>query len=152
MKKKIFILIGFVLIIAIVIYAIYFVKGTSHETVEQDKTLKSTLMLAVSSSKEINFDTMIDLDWDEMYVITPYKNPKEFFEKTNGNWKEIDQSIEVKDDINLVIFLKEKNIVCYFNYPRANGDFVFSGDGVFSRDSTNFTVINEGNEIKLILQ
>lgn len=150
MKKIIIIVTIIVIIIIAAISTIFFATKSSRVVMEQNEELKNKMESVVLTKKEINISKITNFNWDEMYIITPYGNPKDILTKENVHWKEIDKSIEVKDDISLIIFLNDRNIVSYFNYPRQKGDFKFIKSRKFTKSSAVFKITKNNNEIELI--
>ena len=84
------------------------------------------------------------LEWDKLYFFGPYTPTIDIEKKIgaiNSAVKEI--NIEVRDDINLLIFMEKNTIVAAVPYPRHKADFsrITSGTGVLKKES--FFVITE---------
>lgn len=78
-----------------------------------------------SSSKEmIHLQNLTNFEWDTLYIFGPY-TPKEVInEKLGFTWFDVRAaSIEYRDDIHLLVFVKGHDVVQYLEYPRNHGDF-----------------------------
>lgn len=132
-KKKILISIFFfILFLCICLYAY------SKINLNESKELIDVIHQNIKENKEINFDKMIDFAWDEMFIIGPYEDPQDAFQKENLKWRKINTSIYTNESIYLIIFLKDKEVVSYVNYPRGKGSF--QKGGIYKRNSTRFIV------------
>lgn len=131
-----------------------------HEKMMQDNNLKSKLETLAESKKgndekvRIEFKKIVTFDWDKLHIITPYANPKEYAKRQNiKGINLIDTNIDINDSINLLIFVLDKKIVSYINYPRSKGDFCNVGkykrDG-FTPDEAIFEVKEENDWLKMI--
>lgn len=77
-----------------------------------------------SIGKEIVINSITNFNWDSLYVITPY-TPKEVISSRFG-FNPYDESyaeISSRDDINLLLFVKEKKVILTVEYPIDKGDF-----------------------------
>lgn len=70
----------------------------------------------------IDINSLTDFSWDKAYIFIPYTSSEEITEKINFKWK-YSKSIEYRDDINLIVFVKGKNVVSYIELLRKYGDF-----------------------------
>lgn len=131
-----------------------------HEKMMQDNNLKSKLETLAESKKSnyekvtIDFKEIATFDWDKLHVITPYVSPKEYAKRQNiKGMNLIDTDIDINDSINLLIFVLDKKIVSYINYPRNKGDFCdvgkYTRDG-FTPDEAIFEVKEEDDWLKMI--
>lgn len=116
----------------------------------QNEALKTKIEKLILSSKEINFNDIANFNWDIMYIITPYDHPKEILTNENTKWEKIDRSIEIEDNISLIISLYKGRIVSYLNYPRKNGDFKISKSKKFNKTSARFKIDNSNDDLELI--
>ena len=116
---------------------------------EQDDSLVALIQNYVDYGDEINFDEMIDFDWDTLFVIRSHEVPAFAFERANVEWKNIRTSIGVMDAETLIIFLEDYEIVSYVNYPRIYGDF--QNSGTFERNLSKFEVERDEEHNRIYL-
>lgn len=93
----------------------YFCSGPS---VSQDISLRDTLEDYVNKNNTVNLQNLTNFKWDKAYIFAPYSNPREKLEEDDVNWERINDSIIFRDDVDLIVFVHDNNIVSYLNYPR----------------------------------
>lgn len=121
------------------------------KALKENETLKEKIYETILNNNEIDFDKIAtDFGWDEIYILIPYTNPKDFLKSENIKWNKINNLIESNDGINLILFLKEKEVVSYLNRPRNYGDFIFTSPMKFDRNSAKFKINKIDNWINLI--
>jgi len=108
-------------------------------SMQEDVELAETIRQNVITRNMIDFDVMItDFEWDEMVVFGKYSNPIEFFRMTGITPKKLDTPIRFSETISLIVFVNNKKIVAFVNYPINKGDF--RSIGLFQRESSKFNV------------
>lgn len=93
---------------------------------ESDKVLEHKIKQAVTKGKPtvLDLNAITDFEWNEILILTPYTNPKEIENNLGIDLSSIKHSgIQSRDDINLILFLKDKDVVRMVEYPRYPGDF-----------------------------
>jgi hypothetical protein len=73
---------------------------------------------------EIDINALTDFTWEKAYIFTPYTTADYMKERLGFNWKN-SVGIDYRDDINLIVFVKDKKVVKYMKLPRKYGDFNF---------------------------
>ena len=113
------------------IFALSFLCFTfflSCKKIQSDKILEHKIKAIVTENTDsvLDLESITDFDWDNVLILGPYSNP-ETVERNLG----IDLSsimhtgIEIRDDINQLVFLKKNAIVRMVEYPRyPAGDFI----------------------------
>ncbi|MFA9421929.1 MAG: hypothetical protein ACERLG_00005 [Sedimentibacter sp.] len=126
----------------------------------ENNNLKSKLETIAESKKEndekiiIEFKEIVTFDWDRLYILTPYASPEEYAKEQNiEGINLINTDIDINDGNNLLIFVLDKKIVSYVNYPRSKGDFYnsikYEQDGL-TPDEAIFEVTEEKDWLKII--
>lgn len=85
---------------------------------------------AIAEQFDRTTDQVVDLsvvgpkEWDRVCILPPYTS-REQAEKVLGfNWNSDSKSnIGASDTINVVVFVKENEVVAYTEHPRNKGDF-----------------------------
>ena len=97
----------FILIIsAIVFYSFYMID-------DNDKILLD-IKQKIQQSKYVDFSKIVDGEWDNIILITPYTSKSEIKDKYGIDANRIsDFSIEYREDLVLIIFCNEKSIQDY---------------------------------------
>ena len=94
------------------------------------KDLKSALISAIEKKQGqdekviVKLQSITTFQWDKFYVFTPY-TPIEKIHKTLGfNCpRAVKSGINHRDDINLLVFVKDRKVIQHLEYPRSHGDF-----------------------------
>lgn len=90
---------------------------------ELESDIKSLISLVSDNSdSEINIKDFINFDWDKAFLIEPYTSEEEI-EKQIGVYFKDNSNIGSSDDIYLLIFLKDNNVVQYAELSRQQCDF-----------------------------
>ena len=97
----------FILIIsAIMFYSFYMID-------DNDKILLD-IKQKIQQSKYVDFSKIVDGEWDNIILITPYTSKSEIKDKYGIDANRIsDFSIEYREDLVLIIFCNEKSIQGY---------------------------------------
>lgn len=72
----------------------------------------------------INIANLTNFEWEKLYIFDPYES-RDSIQNTIGQefLKENDIHISVSEEVTLLVFTKNNNVVHYFNHPRKKGDF-----------------------------
>lgn len=124
MKKKILLIIP----IIIIGYSIYYYQST--------KVLRN-IESQIKESNKIDFTKINFFNWDQLIILGPYSTIKSTEIKYKINLTDADNSIEMFDNINSIIFLKNKRLVEQVNLSRGLGEFTFNKNPI-ERDSAIF--------------
>ncbi|WP_088011271.1 hypothetical protein [Gottfriedia acidiceleris] len=146
------------LFVSIILVAIVLAIGIFYKhhltDIKEDTKLKKKIASIIISKDTIDFKNDIQgLNWDQLYLITPYADLKEEIRrmhlKTNVK---IESNINYDDTINLMVFIKDKEIVSYVNFPRKKGDFNLVKSKMFEANNSKFKIIKKQNNIVLVQQ
>jgi hypothetical protein len=139
MKKKNVIVIFALLLVGIV----GFLGFNKKNTLEEDVTLRNSIIVEVLTSKEIDFSSITDFQWDTMYVFTPYSNPKSILKEDGIATANKSFSIEVLDNINMIGFVKSDNLVAFVELPRYYVVDDLNMDTKIAKEEAKFNIIQD---------
>lgn len=74
------------------------------------------------SKGEINVNSHTDFNWDKAFLFTPYSTAESIEEQLGTKFKE-KSNINMRDDIYLLVFLNEDEVVQYAEIKRQGSDF-----------------------------
>ncbi|MCM3655363.1 hypothetical protein [Metabacillus litoralis] len=100
-----------------------------HHNLEINDDLVERRMNSVFLNKdqnEVDLNALTDFSWEKAYIFPPYTTSEYMTEKLGFKWNNA-TGIDYRDDINLIVFVKDKKVVKYIELPRKYGDFA-SGD------------------------
>ena len=86
-----------------------------HSTPRLDLDWSSALK---SSGSSLQLSTIAPFDWDRVYVFGPYSTAKEIQEAIGLKWWDSRISIEIMDDVNLLVFVKDQQVVAWSEVSR----------------------------------
>ncbi|MGE6755451.1 hypothetical protein ACQKFO_18710 [Rossellomorea sp. NPDC071047] len=95
-------------------------KSDVLHNIDFEKTMYS--IVKDQHTKEINIKPLTDFKWDKAYLFEPY-TPQEHIEKRMGAEFEDPSNIRSRDDIYLIVFLNDGNVVQYAEISRQKTDF-----------------------------
>jgi hypothetical protein len=101
----------------------------------------------------VDFTQITPFAWDRFYVFGPYTSPERINEQLGFNWDGAKKtSIELNNGVNLVVFVKDAQVVYWFEHPR-NEDLepLIDPQGHAYRDA-RFTVYkaSDGSRLRLV--
>lgn len=152
-KKKIVLIMGIVLVIAV----LFLIFGTPrYQSIKVKNknfaSLESKLKEEVNTNTEINIKELTDFDWDECYVFTPYYPPKEIYEKVGAEWTTTKTYIEfllfhnsenqtVNDDQYVIVLKKNSKVILSAQYSLNQLPIIFKLDNYkFASNNADFIV------------
>ena len=92
--------------------------------------------------------------WDRVFVFRPYTPSGQIdtclgFHWNGARWSAIDSC----KGVNLVVFARDAAVVCWFDYPRVDGDLIgLAGPKGFARDEAKFHVTLDNDRRLLLLK
>ncbi|MCQ2748468.1 MAG: hypothetical protein MJ246_00175 [Clostridia bacterium] len=115
---------GLVIGASAAVYGGYLLKKKLEEEGVSLKIKTIANELNESNKTVIDFKDIIKEDWDSMFVFDPYTSYETIYEALGFEWDEIYKTgISYRDDITLLVFVKDMKVVRYIEYPTAYGDF-----------------------------
>ena len=90
-----------------------------------DKNLTKIIETKIKdNSKKIDLTKIQNLDYDQLIILQPYSNIEKIQNEINVDLSNIKENgIYYSDDINLLVFLKNKKSIKISELYRHNGDF-----------------------------
>ena len=77
----------------------------------------------------IDFAEVAPFAWDRVFIFHPYTPSREIDACLGFHWGGAGRSsIEFSDGINLVVFVRNGAVVCWFDHPRNEGDIMDLAD------------------------
>ncbi|WP_253957695.1 hypothetical protein [Metabacillus halosaccharovorans] len=115
MKKFIF----FVLLPLLLLTG-YSILNKVHHNVELGKSIYS--IVENVNNTEISINSLADFDWDKGFLITPYSTQEGIDEQLGVHFKD-PSNIDWRDDIFLLVFMKDDEVVQYVEIDRQGAYF-----------------------------
>ncbi|MBB6674421.1 hypothetical protein [Cohnella nanjingensis] len=100
------------------------------------------------AGQRISLRDMTAFDWDTLYLLHPYADPKSI--QGVRRMDRIPDDIRYLDDANLLIFVKDHRAIRYMKYPRAYGDFAEPSLRVLPADEAVFLVDRSTSPARLL--
>ncbi|MGD9851396.1 MAG: hypothetical protein AB7T38_09020 [Nitrospirales bacterium] len=98
-----------------------------------------TRQFQASGRSFVNLVDVLPSPWEKVCIIGPYSDEKSVNMTVGFDWPELSQStIETNNEIALLLFLKGRKVVEWFEHPRRDGDFTNLSRQCFSREKANF--------------
>jgi hypothetical protein len=121
-----------------------------------DKSISQQLTAEfdASTSAPVDLAKIGPSTWEKVCVLGPYTT-NEAAEKILGFKWDVEQrsSIAKNDNINLLVFVKGREVLAYAEHPRNKGDFLKLHSKCLSRkQSTLLRRSNSGGEVQLVAQ
>ncbi len=101
-------------------------SGVQHNT-DLEKSISD--IVKDKDSSEIPLDSLADFDWEKAFLFTPY-SPQEHIEEQLGVSFNDPSSFDFRDDIYLLVFMNEDEVVHYAEVKRQGADFTI-GEGEY---------------------
>lgn len=148
----------FFTIIAIVILVTVFLATLSSKERAEKTQITQREQLAADLDKlvqlykngkvdAIDISSITPFEWEKLYLFSPY-SPAELIFKTLGFSGDIKSYISTDDGIILFVFVKDKKVVQYMDYPR-NTDFIaVVNDSGYNPAEAVFILDNEGRVVR----
>ena len=115
---KKFVIIG---LIFIVMVSMLFTVFRRSKNINEDVVLRNHIIETIKQDDSIDFTEITNFEWDTMYLFTPYSMPKDIFKLDEIKKYNSDFSIELRDDINMIAFVKFNRLISYVELPRNYG-------------------------------
>ena len=96
--------------------------------------------------------TIAPFAWDRVYVFGPYTPHERVYETLGFRWGDIGRtSIERNECVNLVVFVRDREVVCWFEHARSEELEDLADPNGYARDQAKFKVCQVGAEQRLAL-
>lgn len=107
-----------------------------------DDNLSIKISKEIEYNKETNLSEMNGFDWDSMIVLPPYALLDKVAEEHQLDLSGVDKHISSSDEINVILFLKEKKAIKSCTLSRTLGDFKDTNKEI-GKEHANFKVITD---------
>jgi hypothetical protein len=113
-----------VILLKKIILIMLVLAGCNHIEVQHNKDLEKAIYSIVEDKDNsgISIKPVADFRWDHAFLFEPY-TPQEQMEEAMGAEFEDPSNMRSRDDIYLLVFLHEENVVQYAEIDRQNSDF-----------------------------
>ncbi|MBU7591170.1 hypothetical protein FVO58_01200 [Metabacillus halosaccharovorans] len=98
----------------------YSILNKVHHNVELGKSIYS--IVENVNNTEISINSLADFDWDKGFLITPYSTQEGIDEQLGVHFKD-PSNIDWRDDIFLLVFMKDDEVVQYVEIDRQGAYF-----------------------------
>ncbi len=105
---------------------------------KNDYILESKISAEIIQKKELNLSNYNDFDWDSLIIISPYSSIEKIATENKLDLANVSKSIESLDNINLIIFIKDKRAVKTCELKRMYGDFNGIYGQIIPKNKANF--------------
>jgi|SRR5690554_77908 len=110
-----------------------------------EKSLESIILNELENSKELNLSNYNEFEWDSLIILGPYSNIEKIKMEKSIDLSNVSNSIEMLDNINLIVFLKEGKAVRYSEISRNITDFNDYQE-IIKKENANFILdVNQNN-------
>ncbi|WP_442600684.1 hypothetical protein [Paenibacillus sp. KN14-4R] len=118
------------------LYGLYSFFNSKNNSQSMNVENLGLLLNQIKIGQEVSLKNLTDFDWDQVYIVPPYSDPKSL--NNIQGLERIESSIQVSDTINLIIFVKENQLTNYAEIPRDKADFSFVTRKEFKSDEAIF--------------
>jgi len=142
MKKKTYLIITCVLLITFTITITSFIVNNDIWD-KNGKLFKNEVLAIESNLTETTLNKLTPFDWDEAYIFKPYSTKEYIYNTVGYEWDHIN---EIVDGMIQVVFLKNKEVVCYLTgYPNENKYDINIPINKFAPDKSHILLLEEDN-------
>jgi hypothetical protein len=139
--KKIYYLFfgGLLLIICLYIF---------HEDLTEEKVDVEQKLIAMVEKKRltgekvvIDFKQVAPFEWDKVYIFKPYTDDEFIYQALGFEWNNSVLGVLLREDTDLLLFVKGKKVIGYVKHARENGDFEIGEKMGFLPNEALFEVV-----------
>jgi hypothetical protein len=100
------------------------------------------VLLANEKDSVLHIGELTSFEWDSLYIFRPYTPLNEINEKMGFKWTDSRATqINQSDDFNLLLFIKNNQVVNFVELPRNYGDFSrLVSSGPYIKNEASFYV------------
>ncbi len=105
----------------------------------QHQSLSREAAAQQRETERIDF-SKLKIEWDRLYLFAPYASELDVERSLGVSWSEYAKSaIAVSDSASLVIFMKDHQVIGWFDHPRDQGDLApYHRKEGYGRDEATF--------------
>lgn len=114
----------------VLLFALLLLIGCNDNNIKRNKELEEDvksfiIMVSDDSDSELHLNGIVDFDWDKAFLLTPYTSQEEIEKQVGVKLKDLSK-ISLRDDIYLLIFLNNDEVVQYAEINRLQTTFSLS--------------------------
>lgn len=132
-----------IIIILIMISICIGVLFKSSRILKEDVKFKNQILEFINKSDSIDFNTITNFKWDNIYVFTPYSDPKDILKKDEIKSYNLDFNVKYLDSIYMMAFINENKIISFIELPKVCVDIDSKIPIKFSENHSKFTIYNK---------
>jgi len=120
-----------------------FIEDRAEEKVDVEQKLIAAVEKKRQSDQGvfIDFKQIAPFDWDKMYVFKPYTSDEFINQELGFKWNNSVVGVLLREDTDLLLFVKGKKVIGYVEHLRVNGDFEIEEKAGFLRNEALFEVV-----------
>ncbi|MFT8322719.1 MAG: hypothetical protein ABF649_17750 [Bacillus sp. (in: firmicutes)] len=122
----------------ILFISLMILASCSQSSGKNNNELGKSIMSAMdkNDAKEMDLTDVTDFSWDKAYIFNPYTSQKSINEQLGVKFKD-PSGIDSRDDIYLIVFLKQNKVIHYAEIERKYGDLSSDKEnGITPSDAT----------------
>lgn len=103
--------------------------------------------IRASDGQVIDFTEAVSFDWDRVFIFGPYTSPDRIDECLGFKWHAKKYSgIDSSRATNLVVFVRNDQVVCWFDHPRSQDFRDLPNPPAFDRANAKFRVVRHAGD------
>lgn len=115
-------------------------NGCSKEDLRNQELEKTIFEIVAEQSKnEIDLLQLTEFEWDHAFLFSPYTDQEHINETLGFSFKDKSQ-IAIRDDIYLLVFTRENQVVAYAEVDRQQANYTVPGDASLSPEHPLITI------------
>nr|WP_246017790.1 hypothetical protein [Mesobacillus subterraneus] len=122
---------------AIVFLFLLVLAGCSQQNSDLEKSIYS--IVEYPSNSQVDIGSLTDFEWDKAFLFPPYTSPEEMEEQLGRDFKD-PSNIQSRDDIYLLVFVKDDKVVKYAEIDRQQADFSIGNKEYLTPDDSVFEI------------
>ena len=106
------------------IFSLLFLVGCNQSNVQNNTELEESIDSIVEdkNNSEVSLESLANFNWDKAILFIPYTTQESINEQLGVDFKD-PSSIDMRDDIYLLVFLNDSKVVQYAEINRQHSDF-----------------------------
>ena len=128
--------------LTVVIFTLALLASCNQNRIDRNTELEESIHSLVEEQKvsEIKINSLTNFDWDQAFLFLPYTTEESIEEQLGVEFEDPSQ-IDSRDDIYLLVFMNDQQVVQYAEIDRLKSDFSVKTKLTPFNDSMNI----EGN-------
>lgn len=94
----------------------------------------------------LSLSRVIDTPWEQVVIFTPYSDPRAIEKEMDIQLDRAQHThINSRDDIHVLLFLRQGETLRMLEYPRSKGDFKLDQTTLFEREDAIFRITRQAD-------